>query len=322
VVPSQTVRGNSDHESSGGAMREFRIWWGWVRIILLVVPLPLAVGCSQQSDISFFVLVKSSNYAQDPDGQLELLNYHFFSEIFLRPGGSLTSATLIRAGSQSDSMEYVSRGDNYYFEGGHFDSEEQVDRAHPNGRYLFDITTPTVQLRGLELGLEGPGGATDIPKPITVSLWQGDARVDPFSVDPAKDLVVRWSEYSNGIEDPRGMVDDMIFVVIADCQGERIFHTGLPFEGDYTTFRTTQILVKAGVLRPGQPYSAFVEFPHVVDSKLEKGVPGFSSYATATYLDLGTTGPRADHACPDTPPPMDTGQTDRMDSVRVRESGR
>jgi len=215
-------------------------------------------------------------------------------------------------------MEYVSRGDNYYFEGGHFDSQEEVDNAYPNGFYLFDITTPTVQVGGFSLGLEGPGGATDIPEPITVSLWQDDARVHPLSVDPTQNLVFRWSEYSNGTEDPRGIVDDMIFLVVADCQGERIFHTGLPFQGEYTTFRTTELLVEVGVLHPGQPYSAFVEFPHVVDSRVEKGVPGFTSYATATYLDLATTGPRAGQACPDSPPPMDTGQTDRMDSTIVR----
>jgi hypothetical protein len=60
--------------------------------LLLASQLGLA-GCSEQTDISFVVIVKSSNYAQDTLGQLELLNYHFFSEIFLRPGGSLTSAT-------------------------------------------------------------------------------------------------------------------------------------------------------------------------------------------------------------------------------------
>ena len=48
-----------------------------------------------------------------------------------------------------------------------------------------------------------------------------------------------------------------------------------------------------------------------------KGVSGFTSYATATYLDLHTTGPLSDSACPDAPPPMDTGQTDRMEQVRV-----
>lgn len=279
------------------------------------------VGCSEQTDISFVVIVKSSNYAQDTEGRLELLNYHFFSEIFLRPGGSLASATLSLASGMGDQMEYEGREGNFYFEGGHFGTQEEVDLAYPNGSYRVDIEAPSVALRDLSLGLEGPGGETDIPEPIRVSLRQDGVQVDPLSVDPEKDLVFRWSSYSNGQEDPRGIVDDMIFLVVANCQGERIFHTGLPFQGEYTTFRTTEMLVGSEELRPGQPYSAFVEFPHVVDSKLERGVPGFASYATATYLDFRTTGPRADHACPEIPPPMDTGQTDRMDSTEVRGVG-
>lgn len=292
-----------------------------VRRGFLGLLLTLSLGCSQQSDISFFVLVKSSNYAQDIDGGLELLNYHFFSEIFLLPGGSLTTASLMDADSLHDPMEYGSREDNYYFEGGHFDSEEEVDRAFPNGAFLFNIDAPTVQLKDLRLELRGPGGATDIPEPIVVSFWQDNARVNPVSVDPTKDLVVRWSEYSNGSEDPRGIVDDMIFVVVADCHGERIFHTGLPFQGEYTTYEATEISIDAGRLKAGLPYSGFVEFPHVVDSRIEHGVPGFTSFATATYFDLRTTGPPADGDCPVAPPPMDTGQTDRMDSVGVGRGG-
>ena len=71
----------------------------------LVASAILAVGCSPQSDISFFVLVKSSNYAQDAEGRLGLLNYHFFSEIFLQPEGRLISATLTRADSPSEPLE-------------------------------------------------------------------------------------------------------------------------------------------------------------------------------------------------------------------------
>lgn len=165
--------------------------------------------------------------------------------------------------------------------------------------------------------LSGPSGQTDIPAPITISLEQAGHQVSPMAVDPDQDLIVRWSAYSNGRADPRGIVDDMIFVVVADCRGERLFHTGLPFQGPYTTYRTEHITVEAERLSAGQPYSAFVEFPHVVDSDVVKGVPGFTSYATATYLDLHTTGPLSDAECPDAPPPMDTGQTDRMAPVRM-----
>ena len=55
----------------------------------------------------------------------------------------------------------------------------------------------------------------------------------------------------------------------------------------------------------------FVEFPHVVDSVIAGGVPGFTSYATATYLDFNTLGENAEGVCRKEMPAMDTGQTDR-----------
>ena len=107
----------------------------------------------------------------------------------------------------------------------------------------------------------------------------------------------------------------VIFVVIADCHGERIFHTGLPFQGDFLTYRTREVVVEAGTLGTGQALSAFVEFPIVVDSKIVDGIPGFTSFANSTYLDLHTAGPPSDPTCPAVRPPMDTGQTDRSKRI-------
>ena len=55
-------------------------------ILVSLVVKPITYHC-----VSFFVLVKSSNFAQDSVGELALLNYHFFSEVFLLPEGSLES---------------------------------------------------------------------------------------------------------------------------------------------------------------------------------------------------------------------------------------
>ncbi len=282
---------------------------------LLLLVLALAT-CRGGSDVSFFVLVKSSNWAQDSDGQLTLLNYHFFSEIFIQPGGRIVSAVLRPQQPPGAPLQFEDRGETWYVEGGHFDSLQELDAAYPNGSFAFDIEMSEGRLRHVSLRLEGPDGRTDLPAPIRISLIQQGVEVSPLQIDPSLDLQVRWSEYSNGVADPRDIVDDMIFVVIADCQGERLFHTGLPFQGEYLTFRASEVVVGAGTLAPGQPYSAFVEFPHVVDSRILAGVPGFTSYATATYLDLRTTGPASDAACPEVAPPMDTGQTDRMPSTR------
>ncbi len=283
---------------------------GFARLSAIMV---LLSGCSSQTDISFYVLVKSSNYAQSSAGELTLLNYHFFSEIFLEDQGSLNRATLTVASRDGRPFEYEDRGSNHYVEGGHFDSLQELDSTYPNGSFIFDIETPTVRLSGQKLELAGPNGETDLPQPIRISLFQDNREVSPLEIIPEQELVIEWSDYSNGRADPRGIVDDMIFVVIADCHGERRFHTGLPFQGEYLRFQATEATVAANTLSTGQPYSLFVEFPHVVDSRVTREVPGFTSYATATYLDLLTTGQTSDLTCPDIPPPMDNGQTDRME---------
>ena len=275
-------------------------------------------ACTQHDDITFFVLVKSSNYAQDSTGQLTLLNYHFFSEIFLTDSGSIDAAQLAAYNRPNDPMPYVDRGENFYVEGGHFDTLEELDAAYPNGLFVFDISSPSTRIINETFRLEGPDGQTDIPAPITISFLQGGETIAPLEIDPERDLIVRWSDYSNGRDDPNGIVDDMIFVVVADCFGERLFHTGLPFEGEYMRHNVREVFIGAELLQPGRSYSTFVEFPHVVDSRIVNGVPGFTSYATATYVDLHTTGENAGAVCPEVSPPMDTGQTDRMDSTTVR----
>ena len=78
------------------------------------------------------------------------------------------------------------------------------------------------------------------------------------------------------------------------------------------TFATEEVTVPVGRFKPGQAYSMFVEFPHVVHSGENNGVSGFTSYATATYLDVKSTGLSSEE-CPEKMPPLDTGQTDRME---------
>ena len=291
------------------------------RVALLAAVALLGTACAQsqddsQDDISFFVLVKSSNYAQNTSGDLTFLNYHFFSEIFVNEGVELLGASLTTPNRPDAPRPYEDRGTNYYMEGGHFDSVEELDAAYPNGTFVFDIQAPSVSFSNETMELAGPGGETAIPAPITISLAQAGADVSPLAIDPNEELVIRWSEYSGGSADPRGIVDDMIFVVVADCHGERLVHTGLPFQGEHLTFRAKELSVAAGTLGPGLAYSMFVEFPSMVDSRIIQGVPAFTSYATATYLDLRTTGVTKDTSCPDVAPPMDTGQTDRMDLIQ------
>jgi hypothetical protein len=274
----------------------------------------LSPASSAEDDLWFFVLVKSNNYSQSQEGKLTLLNYHFFSELFGREEGKIKSATLTRVGSAEEAKVYEDRDDTFYYEGGHFNNVEALDEKHPNGDYHFRIELASGEKIDTDLSLRGPQGKTDIPAPIKIYFFQDNKEVKPYAVDPNKPTTVKWSPYSNGQADPNGIVDDMIFVVFQDCQGERVFHTGLPFkESRYMKYDVNETTVPMSRFKPGQTYSMFVEFPHVVDSKIVNGIPAFTSYATATYLDIHTTGESDENSCPDKMPPLDTGQTDRMD---------
>lgn len=287
-------------------------------LLLLFFQFSTFAAAEKNSDaLWFFVLVKSSNYSQNKTGELSLLNYHFFSELFAKEKGAIKSASLERLGDKPAVFHYIDRGQTFYFEGGHFKSVEAVDEKHPNGDYRFDITFTSGMQLSANLKLAGPGGKTDIPKPIHISFFQSHKQIKPDQVNAELPLVVRWSPYSNGRSDPKGIVDDMIFVVFQDCHGKRIFHTGLPFkESNYMTYDVKQTIVPAGHFQTGQSYSMFVEFPHVVESTVVNGIPGFSSYATATYADISVPGKQTGD-CPDKVPPLDTGQTDRMD-IEIR----
>jgi len=286
----------------------------WLLIAVLVQAGPsFSATMVEDRDLWFFVLVKSSNYSQDAEGELELLNYHFFSELFAKSSGLIKSATLTRMSPSEQTFDHTDRGDAFYYEGGHFKTLAGVDAAHPNGDYRFNIQFHSGAVIDTTMTLAGPGGKTDIPAAIQIYLDQGGLRVRSDRVDPDQALTVSWSPYSNGASDPKGIVDDMIFVVFQDCRGERVFHTGLPFkEKNYLTYKATEVIVPAGRFEAGHDYAMFVEFPHRVDSAVVGGTPAFTSYATATYLDVRTTGD-GESECPEKAPPLDTGQTDRMD---------
>lgn len=281
----------------------FLVPWAW----------PAAAADASQAapakpdDVRFFVVVKSSNYSQKA-GKLTLLNYHFFSEVFPVPGVRLHGALMSPYFDRPKA--YEEKDLTLYLEGGHFPTLAALDAAYPNGVYRVSIGKQQAGIADGSVNFRDDGGTTDIPEPIHIALSQEGRTIVPGEIAPSMPTTIRWTRFSNGRSDPRGIVDDMIFVVIQDCRGRNVFHTGLPFDGKYLRYDASEIQVPAHLLEPGEPYSMFVEMPHVVDSTRAQGIPGFASFATATYLDLRALG-TSSAKCPAAPPPMDTGQTDR-----------
>jgi hypothetical protein len=264
------------------------------------------------SDVRLYVVGMSSNYSQKADGELTLLNYHFFSEVF--PGSGATLRGELASPYFDLPKTYQEKNLPLYVEGGQFPDSAALDAAYPNGIYRVSIDNAQTRIVNGSLDLRGDGGVEAVPEPIHIAIAQGGATVAPTAINASQPTTIRWNRFSNGQSDARGIIDDMILVVIHDCHGRNVFHTGLPFVGKYLRYDASEVQVPARLLEPGRPYSMFVEMPHVVDSTRTRGIPGFASFATATYLDLRTLG-TASMDCPAALPPMDTGQTDLAGAV-------
>lgn len=265
--------------------------------------------------VSFLVMGKTTNHRQVPGGPMRLLNYHFFAEIFVREGGRVADASLTFPNGAVQGFE----DEGYVLElhGGRYDDEKTLDRLYPNGVYRFLYETPAGVVHSRLLEVRGTGeGKSRIPDPPRITLVQEGREISSESVDPEKDLAVTWSEFRDGAPDANGIVDDLVFVVLGNCRGEKTVHSGRPFEGTpYLTFQTTEYVIPKEKLAPGEPHQMFVENA-VVDTSRENGVVGLVTYAATTFLDFRTTGDPSGPTCPAEMPRIDQGQTDRPKEER------
>jgi hypothetical protein len=143
-------------------------------------------------------------------------------------------------------------------------------------------------------------------------LSQGGALVEPEKIDPNLDLRVTWSSFESGAPDPLEIMDDLLFVIMGDCDGTRRAHSGRPFEGTpFLTYRDTAFTIDAELLRPDNVYQLSVEHARLNTSR-EHDVVAFATFASTTFLDLQTTGTAAaGEACRTVRKGFDAGQTDR-----------
>ena len=280
---------------------------------ILALGLALSVwipASAQEEHVTFLVMGKTTNHRQSADGSLSLLNYHFFAEIFVKDGGSVSGASLQFPNGESKPFEDL--GFVQEVHGGRYQDESVLDRSYPNGDYLFRFDTPSGSVDGHRLSVRGTGGGhSRIPRPARIVLRQEGRDVSPNNVSPDDDLEVTWSAFVTGEADPNGIVSDLVFAVVGDCRGEKTVHSGRPFEGTpYLTYRTKRYLVPAEKLSPGEPHQLFVEHAKV-DTSHDDGLIGLVTYASTTFLDFRTTGAPSGPPCPASMPKMDQGQTDR-----------
>lgn len=270
-------------------------------LIAIAVLFDPAVSVTQGTDVTFFVAGKVARFQQDQDGALAVINYMYFAEVFLTGSGRASHARLTFPGPTggSKALEYRHSdspliNDVMYLNGA-TDSKDELDLIFPDGEYEFNFQTPSGDVANEIVSFEGAA----FPRQPVITFLQNGHTVPIDAIDAGRDVIVTWSPFAQGRADPNGILDDLIFVAFDSCTTEDMVHSGRPFEGtDYLTFADTEFRVEAGTFEPGQTYNMYVEHAVLANTRMVSGVPAFATFASSTYMDVGTAGRASADACP------------------------
>ena len=265
-----------------------------------------------QTDITFVVVGKTGNFRQSAVGTVSALNYHFFAEIFIQENGKVKQAALLTPDNPVEGIAFSDSGYALEMHGGRYPNEIELEHHYPDGNYIFRYDTPSTGL--LEQPIALANSASDssrLPDAPHIILSQNGKLISPHLIQADLPLTVTWSTFEQGNQDPLGIVNDLVFVIMGDCHGNRISHSGRPFENaPYLDYAATEFIIPAEQLLPENAYQLSVEHA-ILDTTITEGVPGFATFATTTFLDIMTLGSATgEAACPEILKPFDAGQTD------------
>ena len=265
-----------------------------------------------QTDITFVVVGKTGNFSQSAGGTVSALNYHFFAEIFVQENGRIKQAALLTPDNPFEGIAFSDSGYALEMHGGRYPNEIELEHHYPDGNYIFRYDTPSTGL--LEQPISLANSASDssrLPDAPHIILSQNGKLISPHLIQADLPLTVTWSTFEQGNQDPLGIVNDLVFVIMGDCHGNRISHSGRPFENaPYLDYAATEFIIPAEHLLAENAYQLSVEHA-IVDTTITKGVPGIATFATTTFLDIMTLGRASgEAACPEILKNFDAGQTD------------
>lgn len=279
--------------------------------MLLGLALMASTPVAQELHADYVVMGKSINHRQAANGDLTLLNTVFFAEVFKTSGGEVSNAVLTGPGYASQGMQFPD-GDILFLAGPRQYSIAAITELFPDSTYYFSFDTPDGRVNNMPVTFQRDEGEIRNPGPIKVSLFQGGEKADPDNIDPDQALTVRWSPFSKGAEDPNGITDDMIYVMMGDCLGNETVHSGHAISNpNALTYQASEFIIPASKLYPGQPFQLEIEHSNSETNRWNN-IEQIVTYAATTFLDIRTTGvDQSDSNCPLQPYAMDGGQTDR-----------
>jgi len=295
-------------------MREEVMLKKWL-IVFMIYPALMLNACEQgevnSTDTQFLVVGKTANYRQDHSGEQQMINYHFFAEIFVKEGGHVSSGTLSHPAINR--MNFEDRPSTLETHGGRYNTEADLNALYPNGEYLYEYTETGGNVLHIPvMMLDKDDGKTRIPASPIIKISQNGTVVSAAKVDPEHDLVISWTAFTEGGPDENGFVDDLIFAVMANCKGEKISHSGVPFGGEaHLTYADHNVTISRDLLSAGEVFQISVEHA-VMDTNYVGNVPTIATYASTSFLDFNTSGENVGGLdCTALPVQMDKGQTDR-----------
>ena len=191
---------------------------------------------------------------------------------------------------------------------------------------MFEYTESNGQTLNIPVVIsDKDDGKTRIPASPIITLSQNGMVVSATAIDPELDLEISWTAFGEGGADENGFVDDLIFAVVANCQGKKISHSGVPFGGGaHLTYADKNVTISKELLSRGEVFQVSVEHA-VMDTSYVGNVPTIATYASTSFLDFNTVGENNDGLnCTPLPVQMDKGQTDRslkgiMDLPKIDE---
>lgn len=250
------------------------------------------------ADILFLVLGKMSLYDQSADGEISLRDHHFVAEIMPKADREIISGTLTSASDPTQTWEFAPEGNAFLAHGARVMNPQELHQRHPDGDYVFSYETQSGRMDRQVINLARRDTIEQMPLPAAVTLSQGGSVASPVEIGPDSDLTIGWEAMPGNTRVATSDLDDLIFVLVFDCFGNNIAHSGRPYQGGaYLTYKDSQYAVSSANLQPGLKYTAIVE-QATADVSIYQGVPGIATYATLTFVDFQTTGANAGQSCP------------------------
>jgi len=228
-------------------------------------------------DLEFFDLLKARLYRQTNNTPEPLDRHFLFLATDLLTYNGVTNG-VIEVPNGRQAIPFL-EGDIYDFEA-EYVTQAQLDSFFPDGSYQVRFDTVNDGTRTFTFNLSGIA----YPNPPTVTNYTAAQ-----AIEPADPFVLGWDAFTGGT------AGDFVSVEIysADTDQEfEIFYTPGVGEPGALDGTSTSVTIPAYRLAPGRVYEALVVFVKSAgtDTTTYPGVIGAAGFATATLVELRTTG--------------------------------